>query len=376
MKSYAENRLISISEGVTISSQGFSAYKPDVNTDDYFIYNPRLLFYQTYVILLGVSFTLIVVFVGISVPITILEQYSFLCELAEKEKRQDIRFRFHNLFWSVVLTLGCIVIAAYAFAIWHIYIFGLRWNTTYRFIYPMFICGLIAVFFAGVFSALLVVRRVKKDGTLIRIPRLLYSIFGLNPDKPPDKGSAQRLVLIGWQAYGVFVTEVSVILIAFSFCGILLALFVDPIQVITSIAIYATTFLCLVYAFGIVFELHDGIRKKPDKSIKSRIRLYLKLFVLLVVFMLLIIFVIMFGFTYAAIVLFAGSADNLDIFTTFGDLFPVILASLIGWILRNEFLKYFDNADTSSTGKAVETAEPVTDEMPDTFPMAEFTAGM
>ena len=340
MKSYTVNRMASLSEGVSTTYQGFSAYKPDIDMDDYFIDNPPL-FYQLYVFLLGTSFFLIMIFVSVVIPLSLFHYFPVIHQLSERKRHKNVKFKFHNLFWGLVLTFGAVFLALYAFSIYHISTFGLKWDTRYSFIYPMLICGLIALIFIGLLSSFIIVRKAIEHNTLVKIPRLLYTVFGLSlPNKQPVQGSLQRIVLILWQGYGVFVTVVATILIVFSLCGIMLALFVDPVEVITTVAIYASTFLSLVYAFAIVFEVTDAIRRKSDDT-KSKFEWYLKLFLLLIVLILLILFVMIFGFTYATIVFFAGSSDQINLFSSVGELLPVILASAIGWILRHEFITYF-----------------------------------
>ncbi len=362
MKSYAVNRLVSVTDGVSLAYQGFSAYKPDIDKDDYFIDNPPL-FYQVYVLLLGSSFFFISACVCVIIPLSIHHYFPMIHELSEKKRHEDVKFKFHNLFWGLVQTFGIIFLAIYSYSIWHIITFGLKWDTIYYFIYPLLITGLIIVIFLGLISSFLIVPKAIKHNTLIRIPRVLYSVFGLNSDEQPTVGSWQRIVLILWQGYGVFVTVVSTVLILFSLCGILLALFVDPVTVITTVAIYISTFLSLVYAFAIIFEATDAIKRKNDSN-RSKFELYLKLLLLSAVLIFLILFVIVFGFTYATIVFFAGSSDQINLFSSVGELLPIIVASGIGWLLKHELMAYFTN-DSTATTTSIANHNTTTTEMKD-----------
>ena len=349
LKSYAENRYSTVLEGVTISSQGFSTYRPNNTTrDDYFINNPPL-FYQLYVFLLGVSFVSITALICISFPFLLLQQYPKLHKLSNIKKNEKSRLKFRNLFWGMVLALGCFTLGVLIFAAWHVYSFGLQWETVYSFIYPMMIIGLVIVYFYSFVWAVVVTIKATKKNSLIMIPPLLYLIFCLNPKKQPVVGSVHILIQILWQGIAFFVIESSLSTVAFCTCGILLALFVDPVQVITNVAIYVTTFLCVVYAFGIVFELTDELKIKGNINAASRIPFCLKIFVLVFILFLVVLFVIIFGFTYASIVFFAGSTDQLNLFSSIGELLPIVIASVVGWGLRHQFQTYVNQAKMDST---------------------------
>ena len=322
------------------SFQGFSAYKPDKDKDDYFIDNPVLI-YKAYVLLLGAALFIAIVLVGVSVPLLISEYYPLLHELSKQEKR-NMKFKLQHLLWGFLLTLGLSVFFTYIFALWHIATFGLQWKTVYSFIYPMFLTGLVIIPIMAVMSSIILVSRASKDNTFVSIPLLLYSIFGGD--------SSKRWILIFWQGFGVFVTIVISVLSIFFLCGILLALFADPVQVITFLAIYISTFLCIVYTFAFVFKTTDKIINQKVDSTKSRLTSYWKLFFSIVAMVLITLFIVIYGFIHATIVFFSGSGDQLDLFSSVGELIPVIIASAIGWALKNQLSRYVDN-DTNPKKK-------------------------
>ena len=199
----------------------------------------------------------------------------------------------------------------------------------------MFVTGLVILPIVAVMSSIILVSRASKDNTFVSIPLLLYSIFGGD--------SSKRWILIFWQGFGVFVTIVISVLSVLFLCGILLALFADPVQVITFLAIYISTFLCIVYTFAFVFKTTDEIINQKDDSIKSRLTSYWKLFFSIVAMALITSFIVIYGFIHATIVFFSGSGDQLDLFSSVGELIPVIIASAIGWALKNQLSRYVDN---------------------------------
>ncbi len=298
-----------------------------------------------YPILLAVSFVSITALISVSFSFLLLQQYPLLHELSNIKKNEKSRLKFRNLFWGMVLALGCFTLGVLIFAAWHIHSFGLQWETVYSYIYPMIIVGLVIVYLKSFFWAVVVTIRSTKSNTLIMIPPLLYLIFCLSPKK---QSAVRSVIQIFWQGIAVFVIESSLSTVAFFTCGILLALFVDPVQVITNVAIYVATFLCMVYAFGIVFELTDELKIKGNINAAYRIPFCLKIFITVFILFLVVLFVIIFGFTYASIVFFADSNDQLNLFSSIGELLPIVIASVVGWGLRHQFQIYFNQAEMDS----------------------------
>ena len=203
-----------------------------------------------------------------------------------------------------------------------------------------------SVFNSFVWAVVVIKIKATKKNSLIVIPPLLYLIFCLSPKK---QLAVRPAIQILWQGIAFFVIESSLSMMAFFTCGILLTLFVDPVQVITNVAIYVATFLCVVYAFGIVFELTDEFKIKGNINAASRISFCLKMFIMVFILFLVVLFVIIFGFTYAFIVFFAGSTDQLNLFSSIGELLPIVIASVVGWGLRHQFQTYVNQAKMDST---------------------------
>ena len=53
--------------------------------------------------------------------------------------------------------------------------------------------------------------------------------------------------------------------------------------------------------------------------------------------------IVNFGFIYAKLYFFPGSSIQLDVFSSVGELIPIIIASAIGWTLKNQLSRYVEN---------------------------------
>ena len=249
--------------------------------------------------------------------------YPLIKKLSEKEKNGNEKFKFQHLLWAFLISLGIATSFTYIYSIWHIFTFGLHWNSAYVFIYPLFMIGLIAILYMAMMYSIILVSKASREKTLVSIPPLLYYVcFG---------NSCKQCALIFWQIYGIFIFLVSSNLLAVFTCGILLAFFADPVQVISFLAIYLSTFLCLFYSIAFVFKLTDDIliEKKPKSNAKP------------ILCSELIFFyningsdnsVVVSGFIHATIVFISGTNNSL--FFSIGELMPAIFAPAIGWSLR------------------------------------------
>ena len=142
--------------------------------------------------------------------------------------------------------------------------------------------------------------------------------------------------------FAVFVIEISVSMVAFFSCGILLSLFVDPVQVITYVAIYVAAFVCVAYAFGYLFEFIDATSQSQN-CLKITIKIAIKVLLLIWI----VISVMIFGFTYASIVFFADTRDQLNLFSSVGKLIPVAIAAVAGWGLKDQLQIYFNQVNSN-----------------------------
>ena len=143
------------------------------------------------------------------------------------------------------------------------------------------------------------------------------------------------------------------------FLIVLLAMLVDPIQIlINAVVNHYALFLFFVYMIATVFELHDGFRKTTNKKIQYIISSSLKLIFLVILFVALRL-AIEYWYIYFGMFFFTGRINHFDkFFSIFGEFFPVILASVIGWIFRHELLKYFDKTPASNSPSSTrETVE-------------------
>ena len=312
LKSYAEKRFSSIEGGVEPSSQGFSACKPDLDKDDYFNNNPK---YQTNVIFFLIA-VIIAVTVSTLAPALICSYYPIILKLSQRKKKKNESFKPLHLLWALMLTMDLAAVLCFIFSIWHIYTFGLNWKSMYRFIYPIFIGVYILIAAIALISACLLVSRANRDNTLMSVPLLLYYVCCGKYNS--------RWVLLYWHWLGVFVVIVSTSFSSGFSCGILLALLVDPIQVVAILATYLGTFACILYSIAFVFKMTDDILEQRSNA-ELRLNLCWKLFFAILAMVLITLLIIIYGFIHATIVYISGGASFI------GSLIAPIFSPAFGW---------------------------------------------
>lgn len=349
LKSYAELR----EPELTSMSQGYCAYKESTSSDDYFLYNPERS-YRYYVFFLGVSLISLVTMTAMLIPAAVLKQYKTLHDLATEPRTDNQHFRFRNLLCGFISVLAFFVLGVTVYGIHHTVTFGLHWKTEHSFIYPMIITGALLFPCLGAVAAFFIVKWANDSNLLIPIPRLLYGLTGiLHPTETPPIGYHQKVVLLIWQGIGVWVVMLSAVSASFFLCGILLGFFVDPIQVISTLGVYASVALGVALTFARVFEKTDAINEQRNSK-KPIFVAYTKFIFECVIFALALVFVGIFGYTYITIVFFTSGKDNFGLFSSFGELLPFVLVSVITWTLRNELTKYKARREELTATQAVQ----------------------
>ena len=243
----------------------------------------------------------------------------------------------------------------HGYVAYHILTFGLKWKTSYSFIYPMFIAAIFVIHVLSVATAVKIGRHFYLKNILVNLPRSLY-VFFLRCCSGTDEGKVQRVIFAIWHGLAVWGAMTVGSFSSIFLVGIVMALFVDPVQVIVTLAIYINVCLCAVIAFASVFETTDKISGK-GKTPKRRCVAYLKFVFECILFVITLLFIAMFGYTYATIVFFAGGSYS-ELFSSFGELFPVLLFSAITWVLRKEINKYRTSETKTKPETETEGGEP------------------
>ena len=288
---------------------------------------------------MGLSLFFIVTITIILVPKLLYHNYQRFYTWTLQKKTEEQAFRFRNFLWGSVSVLGFFNLGSFIYELYHVVTFGLQWKTRYSFIYPLLITGALLIFAFAVAAVIAIIKKANDEDILIEIPRLFYILACQT--KNSKRWSFRKATLIVWQGIGVWIVVVSSVSISFFLCGILLVLFVDTVEVITNIAIYLSVALCGILTFSAVYEMTD----KVHSDNRSKCVAYLNFGFKLIVFILIILFIGIFGFTYATIVFFSGGDDELGIFSSVGELIPILLVPAIGWILKKELGKYYYEDD-------------------------------
>ena len=345
MKSYAENRKSTIEDGPDPGSRGFSTYVKSGDNDVYSIIvedNNRFNVIENYYSLFtGLSYVAVLVFVFIASSTKIDQYYPTLHQLSVRNKVSNEKFKFRNLMWGILFMLVFIIVGIYFVLIWKYVTFGRKWKTSnHNFVFPIFLGVYSILPILTMIASLVLASKAWRKKTMIALPALLYNVMGARSPENGHCGSndsikQQRIQFI-WQVIGnfIFITAAS----AFSVfvLGILLALFVDPTRVITLSALYVCVMFFVVIFFAYIFEMREKIGTNQRTKRSSCFRLCIMLLALVLSANILI----MYGYTYSTLVFFKSDDDKFDLFTSIGQLIPIILTSAIGWVLKKELALY------------------------------------
>ncbi len=352
MKSYAENRESTISDGLDPGSRGFSTYVESGDNNVYSIIHEKNIninvFEIYYPMFMSLSYAAVLIFVFIASSAKIDQYYPTLHQLSVRNKVNNEKFKFRNLMWGLLFMFIFLIGGIYSVLIWKYVTFGRKWKTKHTHTFPIFLTIYSILPIISLTASLVLASKAWRNKTMVALPALLYNVMGARSPEdghcgPKDDIKQQRVQFI-WQVVGnfLFITAVS----AFSVfvLGILLALFVDPTRVITLSALYACVMFFVVIFFAYVFEMREKIGTNERTNRSSCFRLCIMLLALVLSANILI----MYGYTYSTLVFFKSDDDKFDLFTSIGQLIPVILVSVIGWVLKKEFAISFLSDEDST----------------------------
>ena len=342
MKSYAINRASTQEFGLDISQRGYSQYKSDDSShpDDFYVFG-REKEYKLYIMFTTASLVSLVFFCILLVPVKIDKYYVNIHEKAISKKTSIQRYHFKSIVWAIICVFGYVLLFILGVSAYHTLTFGFNWKSEYQFFYPLIIAAVVLIAVVALIISYTIVRR-KKD-SLIPIPYFIYFVLcQFDPVQEPQPKTFQYMVLSIWQIIGVWIILATSVALTFFACGMILAVFANPVEVIATLGIYICIVLLAIFAFAFLFERVEEIFGEVSRAhgMSSKVRFSFQIFV----FIAAVIFIGFFGYTYITVILFVGNTNDLGLVTGFGKVVPILLVAGISWIMKNELQKY--NTDT------------------------------
>ena len=319
---------------MSIAYRGYSSYK-DLNINTFVVYG-REDEYRWYIIFVAASLFALSSFCLLLVPAKIYKYYLTFQESSLKKKKKHQRFKFKSILWAFICVFGWMLFLMSVVSSIHVFSFGIHWKSIYgRIFYPLVIVTSSIIGIVALVIALFIAYRKRKNP--FPVPYLFYITlcqFQSQEDEPKPR-SFQYVILLIWQVIAIWIVIISSVTITFFTCGVLLAIFANPVEVIATVGIYITVFLCAVFAFAYIFEKSEEIISEQN-SLSAKVRFMCQV----LVFINVIIFLCMFGYTYMRVILLVGNINDLGLVTSVAKLIPVLSVAVISWLMKRELQKY------------------------------------
>ena len=319
---------------MSIAYRGYSSYK-DLNLNTFVVYG-REDEYQLYIIFVAASLFALTSFCLLLVPAKVYKYYLTFQESSLKRKKKHQRFKFKSILWAFICVLGWMLFLMSVVSLHHVFSFAIHWNSIYgKIFYPIVLVTSLSISIIALLVALFIAYR--KRNNPVPVPYLFYITFCQfqSQEDEPRPRSFQYVLLLIWQVIAIWIVTISSVAITFFTCGVLLAIFANPVEVIATVGIYITVFLCAVFAFAYIFEKSEEIISEQN-LLSSKVRFMFQV----LVFISVIFFLCMFGYTYMRVILLVGNIDDLGLVTGVGKLVPVLSVAVISWLMKKELQKY------------------------------------
>ena len=137
----------------------------------------------------------------------------------------------------------------------HLLTFGFQWRNEYAIMYKLLTAAVIILVVVALIVSIRIVKYKRNKNMLIPIPCLFYCVLcQQNPVPEQLPGCIQNAVLFIWQIMGVWISLATSVSWSFFACGMVIAVFASPVEVITNLAIYICIILLGIFVFAFLFE--------------------------------------------------------------------------------------------------------------------------
>ena len=306
---------------------------------------------------MAIALFALIIFCAVVVPVEVDSFYVILHEKSEKnQKKNKQHFRFRSIFWAFISVLGWSTVVILGVDFHHFYDFGLNWISRYRVGYFLIVGCAVILGIMDVIASILIIRRAYKKNAFIQLPEVIKVLLCISKDWHQDEDEdeedrrqkchqgCQSVMSIICQFLAVIIILVSFKAISFHSCGVILAILVNPVQVIATVTIYLLVALCGIFASAFIYEKTEEILRDENHGKTLRIRLIFQI----LVFVCIMIFIVLFGYTYLTVILFIGD-DNIGVISSAAKVFPLILLTAITWVMKKELQKYTGSDNSPST---------------------------
>ena len=293
---------------------------------------------------------LVVFYCEVAAIINILEKNNHLIRKSKQRvKPPGQKFGFKSIMWATVTALLTLEIIILVCDWHHIITVDSMWNDKNQYLYYLLLLGLVLVMVMNVIIASIITGIGFKCDELIELPKLL-----------PFKN---KVIVVIFHFLFVMTELLTMVLLGFHGCGIILAVLVNPVQVFATTALSIMIILFFLFKCTYIYEKGENMKQCSDcenmkqcsdcenmkqcsgyKNMKQCCGCFVIILKIVLCFSF-VAFLALFGNIYLNVILFAGTEKS-GVLSSLAQIFPAILLTFIGWLVKKEY----DNF----TGKNVE----------------------
>ena len=249
--------------------------------------------------------------------------YNDLCQLSREYIIQE-KYKFKNIFWSIVICLLLGELLSVGFGLEHIISYGFQAIDWTRRIYIAAFILMSVMFFCDVAIALFFAINKRKGDEIIELPNIMK---WFRPESKCDTACTQIS-----QFLAILTLLLSSMILSIFICGVVLAFLIHPLRVGLMVVVTASFIIAFILVLANTFEQYDRSahrRTNPSES-NDRREKFKRRSILLTIFWLFILIIPclligLFSAVYLNIILF----NDPGVLNQLAQLFPAVIVILV-----------------------------------------------
>ena len=290
-----------------------------------------------------------------------------LCKMLSQEQRSGdqnakpfVKFKFKNIFWSVVICLLLGELLMGALGLCHIVSYGLHFQPKGRrlivYIAALFVLILIVSFDLAI--AIFFAKKKEEETNIgkLELPEFMKFCCCCRCScyKEEDQGTSRCIHTQLCQFLAIFSLLFSSFILAIFTYGVTLAVLINPLRVAVMTVVTLTFVITFILVLAYTFENYDSIVENGDNSddtLKKKICICCRTSPFIIILVLQCAFIGLFSAVYLNVILFTGP-DKTGVLHQLAQLFP---AALFIWFIKNEYNYAFKKQSSNDGQKTSKT---------------------